>query len=76
LPTIDLSELVNGHWAERFFSALEWFALLVISKEITDERLIGFYQPLIKDAYEKILPVYYTEQEREDECFVPEFQTL
>ena len=63
-------------WASRFFNTLEWVSLLINSKEITNERLIGFYQPIINSAYNDILPKYYSKNEVDKEYIYPEFQQL
>jgi hypothetical protein len=63
-------------WVYRFFNTLEWVSLLINSKEITNERLIGFYQPIINSAYKDILPNYYSNNEIDKEYIYPEFQQL
>ena len=63
-------------WASRYFNTLEWFSLLVNSKEITNDRLLGFYKPLIISSCEEILPKHFSESERKEDNFFPELQEL
>jgi hypothetical protein len=63
-------------WAEQFFDTLEWFSYLVNTKEITNPRLLSHYEELILDSYEKVLPNFYTQEERNDINFYPELDEL
>jgi hypothetical protein len=56
----DKTQQQRMDWASRYFITLEWFSYLVNTKEITNPRLLGFYDSIILDSYEKILPKYYT----------------
>jgi hypothetical protein len=63
-------------WASRYFNTLEWFSLLVNSQEIKNERLIGFYEPLIIGSCEQILPKHFSESEIKEDYIFPELQDL
>ena len=63
-------------WAEQFFDTLEWFSYLVNTKEITNPRLLRFYEQLILDSYEKVMPNFYTQEQRNDINFYPELDEL
>jgi hypothetical protein len=63
-------------WAKQFFDALEWFSYLVNTKQITNPRLLRFYEQLILDSYEKVLPNFYTQEQRNDIDFYPELDEL
>jgi uncharacterized protein with gpF-like domain len=63
-------------WAERFFDELEWFSYLVNTQQITNPRLLRFYEQLILDSYEKVLPNFYTQEQRNDINFYPELDEL
>jgi hypothetical protein len=55
---------------------LEWFSYLVNTKQITNPRLLRFYEQLILDSYEKVLPKFYTQEQRNDIDFYPELDEL
>jgi hypothetical protein len=63
-------------WAEQYFDTLEWFSYLVNTKEITNPRLLSLYEQLILDSYEKVLPNFYTQEQRNDINFYPELDEL
>lgn len=63
-------------WAERYFNTLEWFSYLVNTEQITNPRLIGFYEKLIVKSREIILPQYYTQEEIDRKNLYPELREL
>jgi hypothetical protein len=63
-------------WAERYLNTIEWFSFHVNTEEITDPRLIGFYEKIILVSKEKILPFYYTQNQIEEDNLYPELQEL
>jgi alanyl-tRNA synthetase len=65
-------------WAERYSNTIEWFSFLVNSKQITDSKIIGFYQEIVKSTYEKIVPFYYDKKQKEIEegSLFPEMRKL
>jgi hypothetical protein len=46
-------------WATRYCRSIEWFSFLVNTKQITDERIIGFYEEIITNTHENVVPGYF-----------------
>jgi hypothetical protein len=63
-------------WAEEYFNSLEWFAYLVNTEQIKNQRLISMFEVIIRDAWEKIRPKYFTEAEKKEDDFYPELNEL
>jgi hypothetical protein len=63
-------------WAERYLNTIEWFSFLVNTGEITDPRLIGFYEKIILVSTEKILPYYFKQEKIENDNLYPELRDL
>jgi hypothetical protein len=65
-------------WAERYCNTIEWFSFLVNSRQITDPKIIRFYEEIINATYEKIIPFYYTDKKKEIEAgtLFPELREL
>ncbi len=72
----DKSSDERKDWAEDYFNSLEWFAYLVNTKQIKNERLISMFEEIIFDAWDKILPRYFTEDERREDDFYRELNKL
>jgi hypothetical protein len=63
-------------WAEDYFDTLEWFAYLINTEQIKNQRLISIFEELILDSYEQILPKHFTDEERKQDNFYPELKEL
>jgi hypothetical protein len=46
-------------WASRYCRLIEWFSFLVNTEQITNPRVIGFYEETITKAYDIVVPGYF-----------------
>ena len=48
-------------WAARYCRLIEWFSFLVNTKQITNPRVIGFYEETVTKAYAEVIPDYFSQ---------------